>query len=99
MSLVKDPIIEEIKVLYDLGEGGQYEIIQRTIAIFRPLLELGWSAKKLVDRMMDKGVKSLELGIPVLTTTELAEAFVKTLEWLQKNKPTINSLEPYDELN
>ena len=32
--------------------------------------------------------KSLELGIPVLTTTELAESFVKTLEWLQNNETT-----------
>ena len=30
--------------------------------------------------------KSLELGIPVLSTIELAESFVKTLEWLQKMK-------------
>ena len=43
--------------------------------------------------------KSLELGIPVLTTTELAESFVKTLEWLQTNDPTISALEPYDEIN
>ena len=39
--------------------------------------------------------KSLELGIPVLTTPELAESFVKTLEWLQNNEPTRNPLEPY----
>ena len=42
--------------------------------------------------------KSLELGIPVLTTTELAESFVKTLEWLQKNETTRNPLLPYDDL-
>ena len=41
--------------------------------------------------------KSLELGIPVLTTTELAESFVKTLEWLQTNDTTKNPLQPYDE--
>ena len=40
--------------------------------------------------------KALELGIPVLTTLELAESFVKTLEWLQKNETTKNPLEPYD---
>ena len=40
--------------------------------------------------------KALELGIPVLTTTELAESFVKTLEWLQKNETTKFPLEPYD---
>ena len=42
--------------------------------------------------------KSLELGIPVLTTSELSESFVKTLEWLQDNKTTKNSLEPYIQL-
>ena len=42
--------------------------------------------------------KALELGIPVLTTTELAESFVKTLEWLQKNETTKFPLEPYDKI-
>jgi carbamoyl-phosphate synthase large subunit len=40
--------------------------------------------------------KSLELGIPVLTTIELADSFVKTLEWLKDNHPTIEPIEPYD---
>ncbi|MFQ5440087.1 MAG: carbamoyl-phosphate synthase large subunit, partial [Nitrosopumilaceae archaeon] len=40
--------------------------------------------------------KSLELGVPVLTTIELADSFVKTLEWLKNNKPTIEPIEPYD---
>jgi len=40
--------------------------------------------------------KSLELGIPVLTTIELADSFVKTLEWLKDNKPTVEPIEPYD---
>jgi carbamoyl-phosphate synthase large subunit len=40
--------------------------------------------------------KSLELGIPVLTTIELADSFVKTLEWIKHNKPTIDPIEPYD---
>ena len=43
--------------------------------------------------------KSLELGIPVLTTIEFADSFVKTLEWLQKNETTKNPLEPYDKIN
>ena len=42
--------------------------------------------------------KSLELGIPVLTTPELSESFVKTLEWLQDNHTTKNPLEPYIQL-
>ena len=40
--------------------------------------------------------KSLELGIPVLTTIELADSFVKTLEWLKDNKTTREPIEPYD---
>ena len=40
--------------------------------------------------------KSLELGVPVLTTIELADSFVKTLEWLKTNKTTISPIEPYD---
>ena len=39
--------------------------------------------------------KSLEMGIPVLTTPEIAESFVKTLAWLQENTPTKHPLEPY----
>jgi carbamoyl-phosphate synthase large subunit len=42
--------------------------------------------------------KSLELGIPVLTTPELSESFVKTLEWLQDNETTKHPLEPYTKL-
>jgi len=41
--------------------------------------------------------KSIELGIPVLTTIELADSFVNTLEWLKNNHTTIESIEPYDE--
>ena len=41
--------------------------------------------------------KALELGIPVLTTIELADSFVKTLKWLVQNRTTRKSLEPYDE--
>jgi len=40
----------------------------------------------------------VELGIPVLTTTELADSFAKTLEWLQHNETTKKPLEPYDSL-
>ena len=41
--------------------------------------------------------KSLELGIPVLTTIELADSFVKTLEWLRTNETTKNPIESYDD--
>ena len=40
--------------------------------------------------------KSIELGIPVLTTIELADSFVKTLEWRKTNQTTRNPILPYD---
>ena len=39
--------------------------------------------------------KALELGIPVLTTVELADAFVNTLEWMKDNKTTRDPIKPY----
>jgi len=43
--------------------------------------------------------KAVELGIPVLTTTELADSFAKTLEWLVHNETTKKPLEPYESFN
>ena len=43
--------------------------------------------------------KAVELGIPVLTTTELADSFAKTLEWLLHNKTTKKPLESYESIN
>jgi carbamoyl-phosphate synthase large subunit len=43
--------------------------------------------------------KAVELGIPVLTTTELADSFVKTLEWLIHNETTKKPLESYESVN
>ena len=39
--------------------------------------------------------KALELGIPVLTTIELAEAFVNTLEWMRTHETTRDPIKPY----
>ena len=65
-SIIKDPIIEQIKVLYELGDGGRYEIMYRTIFVIKGALILGKSSKECVDNMMDKGVKPLELGISLV---------------------------------
>ena len=40
--------------------------------------------------------KAIELGIPVLTTRELADSFVNTLEWLKYNKTTKEPIQAYD---
>jgi carbamoyl-phosphate synthase large subunit len=42
--------------------------------------------------------KAVEMGVPVLTTVESAYSFVRTLEWLKRNTPTVASLKPYTRL-
>ena len=42
--------------------------------------------------------KALELGVPVLTTPELAESFARTLEWMRDNETTRLPLEPYRDI-
>ncbi len=37
--------------------------------------------------------KAVEMGIPVLTTVESAISFVKTLEWIQHNSPTVGDMD------
>ncbi|WP_232038044.1 carbamoyl-phosphate synthase (glutamine-hydrolyzing) large subunit [Candidatus Nitrosocosmicus franklandus] len=39
--------------------------------------------------------KSVEMGIPVLTTVESTISFVKTLEWIRTNKPTVRPVRDY----
>ena len=36
--------------------------------------------------------KAVEMGIPVLMTIEASTSFVKTLEWLKQNNPTIEPI-------
>lgn len=43
--------------------------------------------------------KAVELGIPVLITTELADSFAKTLEWLKGNETTKKPLESYEKVD
>jgi carbamoyl-phosphate synthase large subunit len=43
--------------------------------------------------------KAVEMGLPVLTTLEVANSFVKTLEWLRYNEPSISSLKGYTQLS
>jgi carbamoyl-phosphate synthase large subunit len=38
------------------------------------------------------------MGIPVLTTIEAASSFIKTLQWLSTNTPTLAPLRSYVKL-
>ncbi len=51
--------------------------------------------EKYADMLEDEYIirrRSVELGIPVLTNHETATVFIKSLEWVQKNKPTVDIL-------
>jgi carbamoyl-phosphate synthase large subunit len=43
--------------------------------------------------------KAVEMGIPVLTTVEAASSFIRTLQWLRDNKPTLAPLRKYVKLD
>ena len=42
--------------------------------------------------------KAVEMGIPVLTTIESASSFIKTLDWMKNNTPTLAPLRDYVKL-
>lgn len=55
--------------------------------------------EKYVDMLNDEYQirrKAVEMGIPVLTTIEASTSFVKTLEWLKQNNPTIEPINGYN---
>ncbi|RMF30239.1 MAG: carbamoyl-phosphate synthase (glutamine-hydrolyzing) large subunit [Candidatus Nitrosothermus koennekii] len=58
--------------------------------------------EKFVEMLDDEYLirrKAVELGLPVLTTLEAANSFVKTLQWLRENEPSIDLLKPYAKLD
>ena len=58
-------VLENIKTLYEFGESGQYQIIKKAIFVIDNALLFGYSSKQCIDRLMDTGVKHLELGVAV----------------------------------
>ena len=86
-KIPKDRIIEQIKVLYDLGESGRCEIIERTSAVMEGLLMLGKTGKNCVDFHLDKGVKPLELGISLVIALDLVkDEFLSKIDQELKQK-------------
>lgn len=56
------------------------------------------TVEKYLDMLNDEYQirrKAVEMGIPVMTTMEAAISFVKTLQWLKSNAPTIVPLKNY----
>lgn len=54
--------------------------------------------EKYMDMLNDEYYirrKAVEMGIPVMTTFEAASSFIKTLQWLKTNAPTIDPLKNY----
>jgi carbamoyl-phosphate synthase large subunit len=58
--------------------------------------------EKYLDMLNDEYYirrKAVEMGIPVMTTFEASSSFIKTLQWLQTNTPTIEPLKKYLKLD
>lgn len=57
--------------------------------------------EKYVGMLQDEYLirrKAVEMGVPVLTTVESASSFIKTLQWLRANTPTLAPLKNYAKL-
>lgn len=57
--------------------------------------------EKYMDMLNDEYYirrKAVEMGIPVMTTFEATSSFIKTLQWLKTNAPTIHPLKDYIKL-
>ncbi|HYZ96574.1 MAG TPA: carbamoyl-phosphate synthase large subunit, partial [Nitrososphaeraceae archaeon] len=57
--------------------------------------------EKYMDMLNDEYYirrKAVEMGIPVMTTFEATSSFIKTLQWLKANAPTIHPLKEYIKL-
>ena len=58
--------------------------------------------EKYVGMLQDEYLirrKAVETGTPVLTTVESASSFIKTLQWLRSNTPTLAPLGNYEKLD
>ncbi len=58
--------------------------------------------EKFVGMLQDEYLirrKAVELGVPVLTTVESASSFIKTVQWLRENTPTLAPLADYFKLD
>jgi carbamoyl-phosphate synthase large subunit len=58
--------------------------------------------EKYVGMLQDEYLirrKAVETGTPVLTTVESASSFIKTLQWLRNNTPTLAPLNNYVKLD
>ncbi|MEM2920596.1 MAG: hypothetical protein QXU29_07570, partial [Candidatus Nitrosocaldus sp.] len=51
-------------------------------------------AEMLEDEYMIRR-KAVEMGIPVFTNLDVANLFIKTLEWLKGNEPSVSPLKGY----
>jgi hypothetical protein len=101
---INDKALSSIKELYELGDGGQYEIIKRSMFVIENALKFGKTSKECVDRLMDIGTKPTELGIAVCVSLARADPnnlceLDKTLrlEYITKHSDLIANFEKIEE--
>ena len=99
-----DPIVEQVKRLYNLGTEGQQELVRRTVAIFEPMFIAGWRSQMLYDIMLDKGIRTSELNLSmVVALTRTNPKYLNgmdsslRLKYLKDNKEMIENWEHIEE--
>jgi carbamoyl-phosphate synthase large subunit len=105
-EFLSDKRIGDVEVVYKISEPGRKPNIadllyERKIDFIINVPSTS-TLEKYVGMLYDEYQirrKAVELGIPVLITTELADSFAKTLEWLQHNETTKKPLESYEKID
>ncbi|MEM2535365.1 MAG: hypothetical protein QXD12_06125, partial [Candidatus Nezhaarchaeales archaeon] len=94
----------DVKVLYKVSEPTRKPNIMDVILNRGVDLIINIPASITLDKyaemLKDEYVirrKAVELGIPVVTTLEMAYALMKVVSWCMLNKPTVHSLNDYME--
>jgi len=102
-EFLSDKRIGDVQVVYKISEPGRKpniaDLLYEHKIDFIINVPSTSTLEKYVGMLYDEYQirrKAVELGIPVLITTELADSFAKTLEWLRHNDTTKKPLEPYE---
>jgi carbamoyl-phosphate synthase large subunit len=98
--------LKDVQLVYKISEPGRKPNIsdllyQRKIDFIINIPATS-TIEKYVGMLYDEYQirrKAVEMGIPVLTTIESASSFVKTLDWLRNNTPTLAPLREYVRLD
>jgi carbamoyl-phosphate synthase large subunit len=97
--------VKDVQVVHKIGEPDRKpniaDLLYERKLDFIINIPATSTLEKYVGMLQDEYLirrKAVELGVPVLTTVEAASSFIKTLQWLRQNTPTLGPLGNYAKL-